>query len=217
VAIESVTGPNCGASGIQIDTAREHSFCSYCGSTVRTKDVFHLDMESMALEKLKRNAQRSFEVRQYGNARADWAKAIQLDRTDHESYWGVVCCDMATQPYNFIQEAGPYGQALAYAPSEVRAEYVRQMEAHNNKALKAKEARDARAEEIQKKQQELQQFLKSMRFLKLLLKWIAIGLSPYVILSILVEHSSWPVLGALFIVSCAVSGYLAVKIRKTKK
>jgi len=156
MAIESVTCPNCGATGIQIDTTREHSFCSYCGSTVKTKDVLHLDMESMTLEKLKRNAHRSFEVGQYGNARADWVKATQLDRTDYESYWGIVRCDMATQPDDLIREAGHYGQALAYAPQDMKAEYMRQVEAHNTRihqaqarARVAQEARDAEARAAQ--------------------------------------------------------------------
>jgi len=133
MAIESVTCPSCGATGIQTDTAREHSFCSYCGSTVRTKDVLHLDVESMTLEKLKRNAQCSFELGQYSNAEEDWRQAIQLDRTDHESYWGLVCCAMATQPDKMI-ESGHYEQALIYAPPDVRAQYVQQIEAHNARA-----------------------------------------------------------------------------------
>ncbi|MCL1951681.1 MAG: hypothetical protein FWF60_02515 [Oscillospiraceae bacterium] len=131
MAIEAVTCPNCGATGIQIDTTREHSFCSYCGSTVKTKDVLHLDMESMTLAKLKANAQKSFEVGQYGNARADWEKATRLDRTDHESYWGIVRCDMATQPDIFIFELGYYKQALDYAPPGIRVQYMRYVEEHN--------------------------------------------------------------------------------------
>ena len=115
MAIESITCPNCGNTGIQIDTAREHSFCSYCGSTLKTKDVIHVDMESMTLSKLKANAEKSFDVGQYQNARADWIKATQLDRTDYQSYWGIVRCDMAMYPDRLIENVGNYEQALAYA------------------------------------------------------------------------------------------------------
>jgi len=156
MAIVSVTCPNCGATDIQIDTTREHSFCSYCGSTVKTKDVLHLDVESMTLAKLKANAEKSFKVGQYGNARADWEKATQLDRTDHESYFGTVRCDMAMQPDRTINEAGFYSQALAYASSEIRMQYKRQVEAHNtrireaqDKARIAQEAYEAEARAIQ--------------------------------------------------------------------
>ena len=41
MAIESITCPNCGNTGVQIDTTREHSFCIYCGSTLRAKDVLN--------------------------------------------------------------------------------------------------------------------------------------------------------------------------------
>ena len=133
MAIESITCPNCGNTGIQIDTSREHSFCSYCGSTLKTKDVIHVDMESMTLAKLKSNAERSFEVGQYQNARADWVKATQLDRTDYESYFGTVRCDMATESDRIIEQTGYYEQALAYAPPDAKAEYIGKVETHNAK------------------------------------------------------------------------------------
>jgi len=144
--IEAITCPNCGAAGINIDTAREHSFCSYCGTTLRTKDVLHLDTESIALEKLKRNARRSFEVGQYGNARADWERAAKIDRTDHESYWGVVRCAMALRPDCMIgREDADFAKALSYAPPERGAEYMRQAQAHNAGAREIQTARIARA------------------------------------------------------------------------
>jgi len=149
MAIESVTCPSCGATGIQIDTTREHSFCSYCGTTVKTKDVLHLDVESVTLEKLKRNAQKSFDVGQYGNARADWRKVIQLDRTDHESYFGIVRCDMATRP-DMIFGQDAYAEALAYAPAEIRVQYIRYAEAHNIRARAVQaEIRNSKARAIQ--------------------------------------------------------------------
>ena len=132
MAIESINCPNCGAAGINIDTAREHSFCSYCGTTILTRDVMHLDVESMTLEKLKRNALRSFEVGQYDNARADWQQAIQLDRTDYESYWGLIRCHMIQQPDDII-DYGLQEKTLAYAPPKVKKEYGRQMDIHNDR------------------------------------------------------------------------------------
>jgi len=132
MAIEAITCPNCGAAGINIDTAREYSFCSYCGTTIRTKDVLHLDVESTTIEKLKRNALRSFEVGQYDNAWADWSQAAQLDRTDYESYWGLVRCHMNQRPKDIIDKA-LYEKTLAYAPPGVKEEYSRQMDAHNDR------------------------------------------------------------------------------------
>jgi len=152
--IEAVTCPNCGASGIQIDTSREHSFCSYCGSTVKTKDVLHLDAESMTLEKLKRNAQKSFALGQYKNAVADWKKAIVIDRTDHESYFGVVRCDMARIPDIIISDrnkTGCYAQALAYAPPDVKTAYIREIESHNAKAQDIRQERQAKARKRDKR------------------------------------------------------------------
>jgi len=145
MAIESITCPNCGNTGIQIDTSREHSVCSYCSSTLKTKDVIHVDMESMTLAKLKSNAQRSFEVGQYKNARADWLDAIEIDRTDHESYWGIVRCDMATKPTKKFKQTSEYALALSYAPPELAADYMQQVEAHNAKAHELYEAREAKA------------------------------------------------------------------------
>ena len=155
MAIESITCPNCGNTGIQIDTAREHSFCSYCGSTLKTKDVLHLETEGMTLEKLRRNAQLSFEVEQYGNAKADWQQATQLDRTDYESYWNIVRCDMATQPDKIIGQTGYYAQALAYAPQDAKAEYEACVKEHNVKAVELQR----KAKKIQRKSNMLIFFL----------------------------------------------------------
>jgi len=162
MSVKAINCPNCGASGINVDTALEHSFCSYCGTTIRTKDVLHLqlDAESTMLEKLKRNAQRSFEAGQYDNARTDWQQAIEIDRTDHESYWGLVRCCMAQFPSVGLDisdrkyyAAGPkflwgvavwkyeykvpaeksYYNALTYAPPEAKEKYKAVVEKHNAK------------------------------------------------------------------------------------
>ena len=92
-------------------------------------------LESISLEKLKRNAERSFEVGQYQNAVADWVKATEIDRTDHESYWGIVRCTFILRPDLVIdQSVDVYNKALSYAPPEVRVQYMRQVEAHNAQA-----------------------------------------------------------------------------------
>ena len=44
MSIESVTCPNCGATGI--DLTAEYNKCEHCGSTLRTKDVLRLYYES---------------------------------------------------------------------------------------------------------------------------------------------------------------------------
>lgn len=143
--IQAITCPSCGAAGINADTAREYSFCSYCGTALRTKDVLHLDTESMTLGKLKRNALRSFEVRQFGNAKADWERAVLMDRTDHESYWGLVRCAMAARPDKVIDQSNErFHQALSYAPPEVRIQYMKQAAAHNQRAAKIQERLEKR-------------------------------------------------------------------------
>ena len=160
MSILAITCPNCGASEINVDTAREHSFCSYCGTTIRTKDVLHLDTESTTFDKLKRNALSSFELGQYGNALADWRQAIKINRTDHESYFGIVRCCLARNPnigvttahkkYNYFdtpvlaKEAKRcYENALAYAPPEEKEKYRSQIEVHNGKnSVKQKLAAD---------------------------------------------------------------------------
>ena len=216
MAVKSIICPNCGASGIQIDTAREHSYCSYCGSTLKTKDVLHLDIESMTLAKLRRNAEKSFEVRQYENARSDWEKVTQLDRTDHESYFGVVRCNMAMQPYQVIDKTGFFGQALAYAPPDVQAEYIRQVERFNTRARAAKAILDAQRKEILAKHQAMQRFISRMRTLQSVTKWIFIMIGPFAFLSVLAGHSSWPVLLALTLAAIATYFYAAIKIKIRK-
>ena len=228
MAIESVRCPSCGSTGIQIDTSREHSFCSYCGSTVKTKDVLHLDVESMTLEKLKRNAQKSFALGQYGNARADWVKATQLDRTDYESYWGIVCCDMATQPDSFISEAGHYGQALAYAPPDVKVEYERQVGVHNNRILEAQEAHEAKVHEAEAEFSRLSRQRKRLRFAAIL---FIIIIPLLIIYCIVVANrsgksiygmltSDWPILETIVLSALAIAawvwqGITAKKIRES--
>lgn len=128
MAIESVTCPDCGATGIQIDTAREHSFCSYCGATIHMEEARRI----AALEKLKSDARQSFDARRYDDARAGWQKAIQLGPMDHESYWGIVRCQMAQFPDTPIdQTQSEYSRAWAYSPPEARAAYVQQVEDYN--------------------------------------------------------------------------------------
>ena len=104
MAIESITCPNCGASKIQIDTARDHSLCSFCSSTIKTKDVVYMDAESTKLDKLKSNAQQSFTLGQYRNAKKDWTQALEINRNDHTCYWGLVRCYMATTPDGHVSE-----------------------------------------------------------------------------------------------------------------
>jgi hypothetical protein len=183
MAIESITCPNCGNTGIQIDTAREHSVCSYCGSTLKTKDVLHLDVESMTLSRLKSNAQRSFDVGQYGNARADWEKALQIDRTDHESYFGIVRCKMASKPNEIIGKSNTqYKQALTYAPAEVSAEYRRLVDAHNapisarmeeETARQALERQERDERMRQEREKEKQENAKQMKLLAIIAAAVA--------------------------------------------
>jgi len=212
MAIAAVTCPNCGATGVNIETAQEYSKCSYCGSMLRTKEVLHLELEGMALEKLRRNARRSFAVKQYGNARADWARAAQIDRTDYESYWGLVCCAMAMHPGRLIRRTGAaapegyacdalkeYDCALAYAPPACKAEYKARVEAHN-----------ARAREIQEKQWALQRFRDRMYRLRIFLLVVAVALS---FLALLGGPIYGAVLGGLAIGAWAGQGIVALKMR----
>ena len=192
MAIEAITCPNCGASGIQVDSAREHSFCSYCGTALKTKDVLHLDTESMTLEKLKRNAGRSFEVGQYGNARADWVQATQLDRTDYESYWGLVRCGIAERPDQPIGKSGCFEKAIAYAPPEQRTEYIRLVKAHNARAMEYLAAKAKR----KRKQDRL-------RLLQKILLLATCVLSSFALMSAFVTHASWPVFVSLAALSWA--------------
>jgi len=157
MAIESVTCPNCGATGIQIDTSREHSFCSYCGSTLKTKDVLHLDVDidSARIRRFKRNAERSFQVEEYCNAKEDWKQVLEIDCTDYESYWGIVRCDMEMWGALIELSNEMYTMALTYAPSEMKVEYERQVEAHNARMRKIREAQKAKDLEDEQKQREI--------------------------------------------------------------
>jgi len=149
MAAKSITCPSCGASDIGIDTAREHSVCGYCGTAIKTKAVLRLDTERQALERLKNNARYYFGQRQYDAALSCWRQAIQADRTDHESYWGVVLYTMSkhpdkkicrgdewlSPPSGYIASA-EYSQAQDYAPPNMSLEYFRMVEAHNTRTYR---------------------------------------------------------------------------------
>ena len=99
---------------------------------VTTKDVVQVVTDTLTLAQLQYNARLSFDVGQYENARADWEKVIQIDRTDHESYWGLVRCDMETRAVSIILRTGCYyEQAWAYAPPATRAVYEQEARAYN--------------------------------------------------------------------------------------
>jgi|GEM_PF-6665454 len=151
MAIEFIACENCTNKKFQIDTTREFNDCPYCGTTIRTKKVLHLDAESTKAEKLKSNAQRSFDVREYDDARAAWETVVtQLNQTDYESYWGLVRCIMAAQPDDLISEKDTpyYKKALAYAtdmPLGVKEDYKRQVDTHNAKIRTMRATREAKA------------------------------------------------------------------------
>jgi len=150
MAIEPITCPNCGAAGIQVDTALEYGKCGYCDSALRIREILHLDTKSLLLEKLRRNAQRSFELRQYGNAKTDWERALQIDCTDHACHWGIARCFMALQPCSYTSQDTACAKALAYAPPETRAGYERRMKAHDAGARAIEQERLTRRRSIKR-------------------------------------------------------------------
>jgi len=151
--MEFVSGrcPNCGGE-VQLDESKEKGFCLHCGSSIQVKDaVTKLKVELAGkiavdglntIQQLKTNAQRSFDVKEYNNAIRDWKKAIEIDSTDYESYWGQVRCWMATHKAITIKDnKNPFfddvdinsliKSALAYAPPHIKIEYESQIKLHN--------------------------------------------------------------------------------------
>ena len=104
--------PNCGYD-VQLSESKESGFCSSCGSAIRVQDaVQKLKLELSGkvgvdgintVQQLKVNAQRSFDVGQYQNAISDWRKAADINKTDHESWWGIVRCEMKLRPKYLIE------------------------------------------------------------------------------------------------------------------
>jgi tetratricopeptide (TPR) repeat protein len=139
-----VTGrcPVCGGE-VQLDESKEKGFCIHCGNEIiKEVAVSKLKVEvagSVAfnydLEKIKRNAQISYDAGQYQNAYDDWARVVEMDKVDHESWFGMVKCLSANSKYprrNFskytdysyyISEYREYSYAVSYAPPDVAEKY----------------------------------------------------------------------------------------------
>ena len=99
------------------------------------------------VDRLKANAQKSFDAGMYGNAREDWYKAANIDKTDHESWWGIVRCEMKEN--KFINEfRNETKSAYAYAPADVRKRYEAEVKNHNDPLKK----RYIEIQEIEKRQ-----------------------------------------------------------------
>ena len=163
--------PNCGAN-LQLDESMEKGFCMYCGSQFQVRDaVQKLKLELSgkvgvdginSVQQLKSNAQKSFDVGLYRNALQDWSKAANIDKTDHESWWGQVQCALAMTDTKQLLKTDvhydkfklwPHGNpaldaALAHAPSHIRKKYETTVADFENKIkaqLKAKQEKAVEA------------------------------------------------------------------------
>ena len=163
--------PNCGGE-VQLDESKEKGFCMHCGSSIRVQDaVQKLKLELSgkvgvdginSVQQLKSNAQKSFDVGLYRNASEDWSKAANIDKTDHESWWGQVQCALVmTDTKQLLKTDIPYDNfklwphgnpaleaALAHAPSHIRKKYESTIADFENKIkaqLKAKQEEAAKA------------------------------------------------------------------------
>jgi len=144
----SVTCPSCGAVGIEISAALEYGLCGYCGTMLHKNGGPCVDAKSINLENLRSQARRSFEAGQYGDARAAWVRAAQLDGSDHESCWGIARCNMALYPDRLAAQDHACAMALTHAPPDMRAELAKQIEAHDANARAILKARAARKRSI---------------------------------------------------------------------
>ena len=177
-----VTGrcPNCSGE-VQLDESKDKGFCLHCGSQIQVQEAVKLKVELAGkvsvdglntIMQLKANAERSFSVKQYQNASSDWIKAVELDKTDHESYWGQVRCWMALSPtivtsegitpYGYVRVEDLVASALAYAPPEKRREYEAAIRKHdaNVDVVKQQQADEARRkqEEERRHYREVERF-----------------------------------------------------------
>ncbi|MDR0222986.1 MAG: hypothetical protein LBI38_05585 [Oscillospiraceae bacterium] len=98
----------CGAN-LEVDPSLEAANCQYCGAAyIVEKAINNYNIENAQINaqtvnvsvgenatKLKANAEKSFAAGQYKNAYLDFKKAIELNRTDYEAYWGIVRVHMA--------------------------------------------------------------------------------------------------------------------------
>ena len=139
--------PNCGYS-LNFESGMEKGFCISCGSPVQVRDAVQklkIEMSGKVsvdgigtLAQLKANAQKSFDLQLYQQAKESWLKAIKIDSADHESYWGLTCCEMMINPDRPVDEKYGFGYhhytkpALACAPPEIRKKYVEALKKHND-------------------------------------------------------------------------------------
>jgi len=92
-------------------------------------------LESKPKRKQQYNPERAFELRLFDEARLVWKEAIQIDRSDYQSQFGLVRCRMAKNPEAIITKTDKnYACALLYAPIDVAEKYMAQVEEHNAKA-----------------------------------------------------------------------------------
>jgi DNA-directed RNA polymerase subunit RPC12/RpoP len=134
MAFVNAVCPSCGAS-IQLDASVDNGFCTYCGTRISVREAVNKansePKNKSAVESkntnevLKMNARKSYEVGQYGNAITDWQRAISVDRTDYEAYWGLVLTQMKYK-HNYNPETdSDFRTAMSYAPTHKKLEYER--------------------------------------------------------------------------------------------
>jgi DNA-directed RNA polymerase subunit RPC12/RpoP len=134
MAFVNAVCPSCGAN-IQLDASVDNGFCSYCGTRISVREAVNkansepkskpvVDSKNTN-EVLKANARKSYEVGQYGNAITDWQRAISVDRTDYEAYWGLVLTQMRYKNNYNPETDSDFRAAMSYAPTHKKLEYER--------------------------------------------------------------------------------------------
>ncbi len=123
----------CGAN-MQIDKSLEAANCEYCGAAFIVKkainnyNIANTQINGQTVNvnvgtnssKLKENAEKSFAAGQFKNAYLDFRKAVEMDRTDSEAYWGIVRVHMVVYPNLYVgsEEQGDIVYYLMNNPTE---------------------------------------------------------------------------------------------------